>query len=454
MKKHLLIYLSTLFFIGCASVSPTAYVDKLLERGDFAELYYYVVIANDKNVDQTKFKNAILSKTGGAKNSSFFNLAAKQINIAYHPHVDFFIDTHKFIQEARKDNLVTEAQALQLDEILQENLEKNFFDIPELTSSTAIGKLWPDIKIKSDEIFQEKLRDLTLATDSSVESFFPIYIYFQKSNNMIGKTQTLTAMQIQAEKNIASSKNLSDINPVFKYIQVTGDRSLDAKITSPIKNMNLRRSEINNSVKELFPDFYKEYTSEIKNNKNKNKNNLNGGASSILIEACNGIKDDAKRLSCLQEIMSSKSQNFAQTDNGIQDLKKAFASISGAVNSGINFQKYQAIALEPSKALSVLMAINKDIEPDVIEHLTKSAEAYKDAETLWRAHIYNGQDAGIMFGRILNYRMAGLDWLVKKYQLPTNTVLFNENVPLNPSLSIIWREANENASKAMESLDN
>ena len=269
---------------------------------------------------------------------------------------------------------------------------------------------------------------------------------------MIGKTQTLTAMQIQAEKNIASSKNLSDINPVFKYIRVTGDRSLDAKITSSIKNMNLRRSEINNSVKELFPDFYKEYTSEIKNN--KNKNNLNGGASSILIEACNGIKDDAKRLSCLQEIMSSKSQNFTQTDNGIQDLKKAFASISGAVNSGINFQKYQAIALEPSKALSVLTAINKDVEPDVIEHLTKSAEAYKDAETLWRAHIYNGQDAGIMFGRILNYRMAGLDWLVKKYQLPTNTVLFNENVPLNPSLSIIWREANANASKAMELLDN
>ena len=449
MKKYLPIYLSTLFFIGCASVSPTAYVDKLLERGDFAELYYYVVISNDKNVDQTKFKNAILSKTGDAKNSSFFNLAVKQIDIAYYPHVDFFIDTNKFIQEARKDNLVTEAQALQLDKILQENLEKNFFDIPELTNSAAIGKLWPDIKIKSDKIFQEKLRDLMLDTDSSVESFFPIYIYFQKSNNTIGKTQTLTAMQIQAEKNIASSKNLSDINPVFKYIQVTGDRSLDAKITSSIKNMNLRRSEINNSVKELFPDFYKEYTSEI-----KNKKKLNGGASSILIEACNGIKEDAKRLNCLQEIMSSKSQNFAQTDNGIQDLKKTFASISGAVNSGINFQKYQAIALEPSKALSALTAINKDVEPDVIEYLTKSAEAYKDAETLWRAHIYNGQDAGIMFGRILNYRMAGLDWLVKKYQRPTNTVLFNENVPLNPSLSIIWREANANASKAMELLDN
>lgn len=449
MKKYLPIYLSTLFFIGCASVSPTAYVDKLLERGDFAELYYYVVISNDKNVDQTKFKNAILSKTGDAKNSSFFNLAVKQIDIAYYPHVDFFIDTNKFIQEARKDNLVTEAQALQLDKILQENLEKNFFDIPELTNSAAIGKLWPDIKIKSDKIFQEKLRDLMLDTDSSVESFFPIYIYFQKSNNTIGKTQTLTAMQIQAEKNISSSKNPSDLNPIFKYIQVTGDRSLDAKITSSIKNMNLRRSEINNSVKELFPDFYKEYTSEI-----KNKKKLNGGASSILIEACNGIKEDAKRLNCLQEIMSSKSQNFAQTDNGIQDLKKTFASISGAVNSGINFQKYQAIALEPSKALSALTAINKDVEPDVIEYLTKSAEAYKDAETLWRAHIYNGQDAGIMFGRILNYRMAGLDWLVKKYQLPTNTVLFNENVPLNPSLSIIWREANANASKAMELLDN
>lgn len=71
MKKYLLIYLSALFFAGCASVSPTAYVDKLLDQGEYAELYYYVVIANDKNVDQLKFKNAILSKTGGAKNPNF-----------------------------------------------------------------------------------------------------------------------------------------------------------------------------------------------------------------------------------------------------------------------------------------------------------------------------------------------------------------------------------------------
>ena len=346
MKKHLLICLSSLFFIGCASISSTTYnsttyVDELLDRGNFAELYYYIVNANNKNIDEAKFKSAILEKTGGAKNSSFFNLAAKQINNAYYPSVNFFIEAHKFIQEARKDSLVTEEQAIELDATLKENFEKKFFNTAELTNFTEIVKLWPDIKIKSDEIFQEKLRHLMLETDSSVESFFPIYIYFKNSNNTIGKTQALTAMQVHVKKNISASKNLSDLEPVFKYIQVTGDRSLDAKIISSIENMNLKKSEINSSVKELFPDFYKKYISQIKSN----KNSLNESTSSILIEACNGIKEDAKRLRCLQEIMLSKSQNFAQPDNGVQDLKKAFASISGAVNSGINFQKYQAIAL-------------------------------------------------------------------------------------------------------------
>lgn len=50
------------------------------------------------------------------------------------------------------------------------------------------------------------------------------------------------------------------------------------------------------------------------------------------------------------------------------------------MNAGINFQRYQAIALEPSKAVSVLKATNKNIEPDAMEYLTKSAEAYKDVK--------------------------------------------------------------------------
>ena len=277
----------------------------------------------------------------------------------------------------------------------------------------------------------------------------PIYNYFLKSNNSTEATRTLNAMQILAEKHIASSQNPSDLNPVIKYIQTTGDRSLDAKITSAIQKINPRRSEINSSIRELFPEFYRNYTYELRKQSDIRQDN-----SSILIEACNGIQDEAKRLSCLQEVISRKSATLTQTDNGIQDLKKAFASISGAVNAGINFQRYQAIALEPSKAVSVLKATNKNIEPDAMEYLTKSAEAYKDAEIFWRAYIYKSQDGGVMFGRVFNYRLAGLDWLVKKYQLPTNTVLFNENVPLNPSLTIIWREAEANASKAMELLDN
>ena len=449
MKKYLLIYLSALFFAGCASVSPTAYVDKLLDQGEYAELYYYVVIANDKNVDQLKFKNAILSKTGGAKNPNFFNLAVKQINTAYHPHVDYFIDTNKFIQEALGDILITQTQAQQLNEILSDSLDKNYFNIPEITSSTAIATLWPDAKAKSDKVFRDKLNDLSQDTDPSIESFFPIYNYFLKSNNSTEATRTLNAMQILAEKHIASSQNPSDLNPVIKYIQTTGDRSLDAKITSAIQKINPRRSEINSSIRELFPEFYRNYTYELRKQSDIRQDN-----SSILIEACNGIQDEAKRLSCLQEVISRKSATLTQTDNGIQDLKKAFASISGAVNAGINFQRYQAIALEPSKAVSVLKATNKNIEPDAMEYLTKSAEAYKDAEIFWRAYIYKSQDGGVMFGRVFNYRLAGLDWLVKKYQLPTNTVLFNENVPLNPSLTIIWREAEANASKAMELLDN
>ena len=423
MKKYLLIYLSALFFAGCASVSPTAYVDKLLDQGEYAELYYYVVIANDKNVDQLKFKNAILSKTGGAKNPNFFNLAVKQINTAYHPHVDYFIDTNKFIQEALGDNLITQTQAQQLNEILSDSLDKNYFNIPEITSSTAIATLWPDAKAKSDKVFRDKLNDLSQDTDPSIESFFPIYNYFLKSNNSTEATRTLNAMQILAEKHIASSQNPSDLNPVIKYIQTTGDRSLDAKITSAIQKINPRRSEINSSIRELFPEFYRNYTYELRKQSDIRKDN-----SSILIEACNGIQDEAKRLSCLQEVISRKSATLTQ--------------------------RYQAIALEPSKAVSVLKATNKNIEPDAMEYLTKSAEAYKDAEIFWRAYIYKSQDGGVMFGRVFNYRLAGLDWLVKKYQLPTNTVLFNENVPLNPSLTIIWREAEANASKAMELLDN
>ena len=167
-----------------------------------------------------------------------------------------------------------------------------------------------------------------------------------------------------------------------------------------------------------------------------------------LLEACNAIDDRAKRLACMQELTSIKGSGSSDAAEALRRVKDAFAGIAGAVNAGVSFNNYRSMIVDPARALGVFKQQNPNASKEALDSLDASVAAYNDAERLWRASIYESQDAGILFGQILNYEQSGLTDVVKKYGLPTTTVLMNPHVSANQALPIIWRYADQTAQSA------
>lgn len=172
----------------------------------------------------------------------------------------------------------------------------------------------------------------------------------------------------------------------------------------------------------------------------------------VLLEACNAIEDREKRFSCLQEIAALKSVN-SHDATSFKRLKAAFAGIAGAVNAGLSYKNYQSLIVEPAKELGVFKQENSNINPEALKFLDKAVSAYNDAERLWRASIYDSQDGGIFFGKILNYQALGLSDVIRIYNLPTTTVLMNPHVSVHAALPIIWQYAEKNAKLALDDIE-
>jgi hypothetical protein len=178
--------------------------------------------------------------------------------------------------------------------------------------------------------------------------------------------------------------------------------------------------------------------------------------SPLLLEACNAVSDAAKRLACLQDFVKLQpSPSRAPQEQGLkylEDLRRAFASTQGAVAARLSYVQYQTLSLEPAKALSVFRSANPTALAPALDFLQQAADAYSDAQVVWRASIYDSQDAGI-FGRVLNPSRAGLEQIVYRYSLRTESVLFQQHLPASAALADIWRRASSLADRGLSALD-
>lgn len=171
-----------------------------------------------------------------------------------------------------------------------------------------------------------------------------------------------------------------------------------------------------------------------------------------LLEACNALEDKDKRLACFKELTSQR----PATDSSavaLKTLKASFFAIAGLVDAGTSLNQYRAQLPELARALGVYKGEAASTDVSALRHLDKAVGAYNDAATLWAAHIYDSQDGGAFFGRVLNYEMLGLTNIVNRYSLPTTTVLFNSHVPIDSALPLIWSYARREAEAAFRRLE-
>ena len=175
----------------------------------------------------------------------------------------------------------------------------------------------------------------------------------------------------------------------------------------------------------------------------------------VLLEACNAIDDRTRRMECLEEIMQRPTAKHdvkdAQTA-ALRRAKAAFAALASTVQSGISYNNYSVLILEPAKELGILRQEVPNLDSATFNKLSEAVTAYNDAGTVWRASIYQSQDAGF-FGRIVDPDRTGLTSIVRRYRLSTTTILFSTHLPIEAALSTIWRSAEMSAKNAFEIAD-
>lgn len=173
-----------------------------------------------------------------------------------------------------------------------------------------------------------------------------------------------------------------------------------------------------------------------------------------LLEACNAVEDKEKRLECFKELSSVSRQPAAANTNDTSRIANAFSAVAGAVSSGVSFNNYTSLLLEPARELEIFKQTKPAPDQRIIDLYNESLIAYKDAERVWYASIYKSEDGGLFVGKVLDPRRAGLVDLVAKYNLPTTSVLLSINLPSDLALNIIWTQAKLKAQEANELIRN
>lgn len=167
--------------------------------------------------------------------------------------------------------------------------------------------------------------------------------------------------------------------------------------------------------------------------------------SMALIEACNAVPQEAKRLECLKAAMNT-------APNANEPLRKAFADIKSSLDVGISYNNYQTALLDLAKAVAAFKESQAD---DAAKKLaTEALGAYKDAGTFWEQAIsfYARSDNSLAYGGGLPVGLTGMDWLVWKYSLPTarsDLLGLHTGLPVAATRSRIWEIAEDKATRSL-----
>ncbi len=174
--------------------------------------------------------------------------------------------------------------------------------------------------------------------------------------------------------------------------------------------------------------------------------------SRILLEACNRIDNSNDRLLCFEEIQKNNKEHQLKPEDKMQlainAAQKEFSEFQEIINTGISYNNYSTLISKPASALGTLKLELKGTMPHMINTLEAALEAYSDAGKIWHASIFNSQDGGIIFGKILNPETSGLMNIVQKYELMTERKLTLTNLPPDPAIRKIWMHASNLTSNA------
>ena len=174
MKLHIFALLLATFVSAC--VAPIEYGNKLLNKGAYAQLYYYVAIVGDPNANRRVIVESIKTQSGGATSNAFFE-SAKQLLIASKPNEDYVVRFDRFVNEARADKLLNDSQIQELKAVLAtiDDSKERLLEARESARFTCKDKLECEKAFSLTQIYisEKSTMKIQTANDTIIETFNP-----------------------------------------------------------------------------------------------------------------------------------------------------------------------------------------------------------------------------------------------------------------------------------------
>jgi hypothetical protein len=169
---------------------------------------------------------------------------------------------------------------------------------------------------------------------------------------------------------------------------------------------------------------------------------------SILIEACNTIQDQDKRLECLKAATQA-----APATSKDDALANAFLGLHGKIEVGLSLVEYQSALASLGQALAIYTKDAPQSKADAIDKYRQALDTHKDAATFWAAAIrfYARRDNGLAYAGGLPIDLVGLRWMVEKHSLPTgrsDILGIHVGVPTDQGRITMWTKAKKLAAEA------
>ncbi len=261
MKKLLLALIATLALVGCANTPEK----RMLKQGSYAEAYFETQTgrAGKNDSDRATVVSEVLSKTGGAKETRFKDLLSNYMD-RKKKSMWFFLDMQQVLRQGVKDGLISSEQQAELGDQLLFLLAKESIESPGLLKEERVIAAFPAAGKHRSKIALSQFANLQ--ADPNIVGllvYVPLYQFFVETHDEASAGKVRAAMRSKAENQLKASDstltNLSAVEPLFTYLKVTGDRTLDSAVLVALAKVKLTRSDLTaGNIPTLFPTFAKE----------------------------------------------------------------------------------------------------------------------------------------------------------------------------------------------------
>lgn len=241
---------------GCA----TQYGPKtMVEGGRYARAYAMVHEDGPYKGDRQSLVQLIQETTRTKGGNVFLDSYKESIQIDTPKDVRFF-ETHlRNINFAYEDKLITAGQRTELVDLLTLQFAMQALKSPELLQTQ---NLLNALKISADKtaLADRALQGLIAIQGKELEQYFSIFNAYKSENSTAGMERAVKVMRPLVDVPTTTLKGQKAgfyaLEIYVRYVEVTGDRSMDEKILGLLGETKLSKANLE-VVEKVFPDYSK-----------------------------------------------------------------------------------------------------------------------------------------------------------------------------------------------------